>query len=166
MAKEEKKKGLFGKALDAVSSRDEKEALEKAEKAQKDSEAKAAQATIAANKAKSAVSDAEKRAAEAEAKAKKLEAEMAQKKADDRKKELQAMVKSAAAAKKKSKSIAEHTVSKDETLGYIAQKYYKHATKPYYMLIYEANKAVIGDDPNLIKVGMKLSIPELPDDMK
>jgi nucleoid-associated protein YgaU len=64
------------------------------------------------------------------------------------------------------KIIAEHTVGKDETLSHISLKYYKSAAKPYYMVIYEANKETIGANPNLIKPGMKLRIPELPADLK
>ena len=62
--------------------------------------------------------------------------------------------------------IAKHTVAEDETLSHIALKYYQHATKPYYMVIYEANKKTIGDDPNLVKPGLVLNIPELPDKLK
>ena len=64
------------------------------------------------------------------------------------------------------KVIAEHTVAKDETLSHISLKYYKSAAKPYYMVIYEANKDTIGKNPNLIKAGMKLRIPELPAELK
>lgn len=62
--------------------------------------------------------------------------------------------------------IAKHTVAADETLSHIALKYYQHATKPYYMLIYEANKKAIGDNPNLVKPGLVLDIPELPEELK
>jgi nucleoid-associated protein YgaU len=62
--------------------------------------------------------------------------------------------------------IAQHTVASEETLSHIALKYYGHATKPYYMLIYDANKRVIGDDPNRVKPGLVLQIPELPDKLK
>jgi nucleoid-associated protein YgaU len=34
------------------------------------------------------------------------------------------------------------------------------------MLIYDANKRVIGDDPNRVKPGLVLQIPELPDKLK
>jgi len=62
--------------------------------------------------------------------------------------------------------IAKHTVAAEETLSHIALKYYGHATKPYYMVIYAANKKAIGDDPNLVKPGLVLNIPELPDELK
>ena len=56
---------------------------------------------------------------------------------------------------------AEHTVAAGETLSDISLKYYGSAVKDKYMKIYEANKATIGDDPNLIKPGMVLKVPEL-----
>lgn len=61
----------------------------------------------------------------------------------------------------KKKYVAEHTVTSDDTLGSIALKYYGSAVKDKYMAIYEENKATIGDDPNKIKPGMVLNIPEL-----
>jgi nucleoid-associated protein YgaU len=62
--------------------------------------------------------------------------------------------------------IAKHTVAAEETLSHIALKHYGHATKPYYTLIYDANKKAIGDDPNRVKPGLVLNIPELPDELK
>ena len=64
------------------------------------------------------------------------------------------------------KSIAEHTVGEGETLSHIAQKYSGHSTRDYWMVIYEANKGTIGDNPGMIKPGMALQIPELPDNLK
>lgn len=66
-----------------------------------------------------------------------------------------------AAQPEKKKYLAEHTVTSDDTLGSIALKYYGSAVKDKYMAIYEENKAVIGEDPNKIKPGMVLKIPEL-----
>ncbi len=60
---------------------------------------------------------------------------------------------------KKAKEVKKHVVVKGETLSAIAKKYYSDAGK--YMKIYEANKAVIGDNPDLIKPGMELVIPKL-----
>ena len=56
----------------------------------------------------------------------------------------------------------EHTVKDGDTLSHLALKYYGHATKPYWMVIYEANKALIGNNPNKVKLGITLTIPELP----
>lgn len=50
-----------------------------------------------------------------------------------------------------------HMVAAGDTLGHIAQKYYGKASA--YMKIFEANRDIL-DDPNLIKVGQKLKIPE------
>ena len=55
--------------------------------------------------------------------------------------------------------IKKHVVVSGDTLSGIAKKYYDDAGK--YMIIYEANKDVIGGDPNLIQPGMELVIPEL-----
>ena len=64
------------------------------------------------------------------------------------------------------KFIAEHTVAGGETLSHISLKYYASATKTYWMIIYEANKALIGDNPNRLKRGLTLRIPDLPVDLK
>jgi nucleoid-associated protein YgaU len=66
-------------------------------------------------------------------------------------------------AKKKAeqKIKAVHTVAKGETLSDISLKYYGSAVKEKWMKIYEANKDVIGDNPNLIVTGQVLKIPEL-----
>lgn len=50
-----------------------------------------------------------------------------------------------------------HMVAAGDTLGHIAQKYYGQASQ--YMKIFEANREIL-DDPNLIKVGQKLKIPD------
>lgn len=63
---------------------------------------------------------------------------------------------------KSAKFMAEHTVAADETLSHISLKYYGSAVKDKWMIIYEANKATIGDNPNRIRPGMVLKIPELP----
>ena len=60
------------------------------------------------------------------------------------------------------KFIAEHTVKEGDTLSGIALKYYGSASKEMWMSIYNANKAVIGDDPNRIKPGQVLKIPGKP----
>lgn len=67
---------------------------------------------------------------------------------------------------KSSKMLTQHTVQSGETLSHLALKYYNHATEKYWRLIYEANKDQIGDNPNKIRTGMTLEIPQLPDDMR
>jgi len=58
--------------------------------------------------------------------------------------------------------IAEHIMKADETLSHLALKYYGSAVREKWMVIYEANKAVIGDDPDHVKPGTVLKIPKLP----
>lgn len=57
------------------------------------------------------------------------------------------------------KVIKKHVVVSGDTLSGIAKKYYDDAGK--YMVIYKANKELIGDNPDLIQLGMDLIIPEL-----
>jgi nucleoid-associated protein YgaU len=57
------------------------------------------------------------------------------------------------------KSMVEHTVVGGETLSSISMKYYDSADRDDWMAIYEANKDVIGDNPNLIKPDQVLKIP-------
>jgi nucleoid-associated protein YgaU len=66
----------------------------------------------------------------------------------------------------KPKVIATHKVEGNQTLSHIAMKYYKNATRPYWKLIHEFNKDVIGDDEKNIWDGLELKIPELPADLK
>jgi len=57
------------------------------------------------------------------------------------------------------KELKVHVVERGDTLTAIALKYYGNAGE--FMKIYEANKDVIGDNPDRILVGMELVIPEL-----
>jgi nucleoid-associated protein YgaU len=58
--------------------------------------------------------------------------------------------------------LAEHTVLDTDTLSGISLKYYGSAAKKWYMYIYETNKDVIGDNPNIIRPGIVLKILEKP----
>ena len=49
-----------------------------------------------------------------------------------------------------------------DTLSGIALKYYGSAARDKWMLIYEENKGIIGDNPNLIRPGQVFKIPNLP----
>jgi nucleoid-associated protein YgaU len=60
---------------------------------------------------------------------------------------------------KEAKEVKKHTVVAGDTLSSISKKYYDDIGK--YMKIYEANKEVIGDNPDLIKPGQVLVIPKL-----
>ena len=50
-----------------------------------------------------------------------------------------------------------HTVVSGDSLSAIARKYYDDADK--WNDIYEANKETIGDNPNALRVGQELTIP-------
>ena len=52
-----------------------------------------------------------------------------------------------------------HIVSKGDTLTKISQKYYGSGAKSKRDLIFKANRSLMGDDPDLLKVGWKLVIP-------
>jgi nucleoid-associated protein YgaU len=58
--------------------------------------------------------------------------------------------------------IATHTLKEGETLSHLAVQYYGNPSKPFWSLIYEANKEVIGASERYVKVGMVLKIPKLP----
>jgi len=193
MADEEKKKSIFDRAIDALTDRDEKaaaaEAARKAEaaaaQAAEDARLKAAAdeaarkqsadlarqaaAEEAGRKAAAEKAAAEKRAAEAEAKMREM------KEAEERREQQAHMeeerrkyaeVQARLAEQAKPKFIGEHHVASGDTLGQIALNYYGHATREYWMVIYEANKVVIGDNPGMIRPGTVLQIPELPEALK
>jgi nucleoid-associated protein YgaU len=82
---------------------------------------------------------------------------------EERRRRLQRRIRPDEQPAAKPKYIAEHTVAADETLSHIALKHYGSAVKDKWMAIYEANKDVIGDNPNVIRPGLVLKIPELPE---
>jgi nucleoid-associated protein YgaU len=51
-----------------------------------------------------------------------------------------------------------HVVQKGESLSLIAKQYYGDVHK--WKQIYEANKAIVGDNPDLLKPGQELVIPD------
>lgn len=61
--------------------------------------------------------------------------------------------------------IAAHLVGFKDTLSGIAYKYYGKASEPFYRLIYEANKEIIGSNMNLLRAGQSLNIPRLPENL-
>lgn len=130
-------------------------------KARAEIEAKIAeQKAQAAAKAKAA-EEAAKAKAEVEAAAAKAKAE-AEAAAAKAKAEAEVAAAKAAAEAAKPKFLAEHTVVSGESLSLLSKKYYGSIAQDKWMLIYEANKAIIGDNPNLIRVGQVLKIPVLP----
>jgi len=169
MVDKDENKNLFEKIGDAFSSRDEKEALEKAQKELAEAKKIAADAIAAKKNAE----EEQKRVAVLEANLRRVqEAEKRKAATEARRAQFEARKKEMAEKKKteiiaeKTEIIAEHTVKADETLSHIALKYYKHATEPYWRHIYEANKDVIGDNPNIIRPGMVLKITVLPKELK
>lgn len=60
--------------------------------------------------------------------------------------------------------LATHTVKEGETLSHIALRYYGNASEKHSMHIYNANRATIGGDPNMILAGQELTIPKPPTD--
>jgi len=54
-----------------------------------------------------------------------------------------------------------YTVQPGDTLSSIAQKFYGDGSENSWRKIYDANRAVIGNDPNQIQVGIVLVIPGL-----
>ena len=60
--------------------------------------------------------------------------------------------------------LAEHTVVAGDSLSAIASRFYESGAKDKWMLIYEANKELIGDNPSLIQVGQVLRVPRLSED--
>lgn len=54
--------------------------------------------------------------------------------------------------------VKKHVVQKGESLSLIAKQYYGDIHK--WKQLYEANKTVIGDNPDLIKPGQELVIPD------
>ncbi len=72
----------------------------------------------------------------------------------------------AAELEEAAKYIDTYTVTADDTLSHIALRFYGKATPPYYTLIYEANKDVIGENMNIIVPGQVLRIPALPEELK
>ena len=57
----------------------------------------------------------------------------------------------------KKSSTETYTVQEGDTLSVIAKKFYGDEAE--YQKIYDANKDLIGPDPDMIKVGQELTIP-------
>lgn len=98
-----------------------------------------------------------KRQADAEAKHKEAEAKR-QAEAETKQRALEA---EAAKKKEAARFIGEHTVVSGDSLSAIAKKYYGSVAKEKWMAIYEANKDLIGDNPNMIHPGQVFKIPNL-----
>lgn len=55
-------------------------------------------------------------------------------------------------------AVKTHVVKAGDTLTALAKKYY--GDPKMYMILYEANKEPIGDDPDIIKTGLELKDPD------
>ncbi len=153
------KKGIFDKLFGKKESKEELE-----EAARKAAEEAKREAELAAEKAKREAEAKAKEIAEAN-KARVEQAERYKAEAEARKAEHEAR-RAAEEAARAAAFIGEHTVTADDTLSHIALKFYGKATPPYYKLIYEANKDIIGDNMNVIVPGQVLQIPALPEDLE
>ena len=180
MADKEEKKGLFGKARDAFSNKDEKKQIEDLEaelaKAKKEAEAAKEAMKTVMNKTVDASKDkteaekeaqaAEKRIAELEAKLNSMMAKDREKLAAERKQMVEDRIAKINAAKEAAAVMTTHTVEAGETLSHVALKYYKHATPPYWQFLLEHNKEVLKGSEKNVRTGMVLEIPELPEELK
>ncbi|HSM25854.1 MAG TPA: hypothetical protein VK856_13410 [Anaerolineaceae bacterium] len=169
---EKKEKSLLNKAIDALTNRDEKEAAA-------DAEAKKLQSQKVMAEAK--VAQAARVKAEAAAKAKaddaaKAKAAEEQKKAQERLAKVQEEQKARVAARKEEieqkkeeaakAAIVKHVWTNEDTYASLAFEHYGSIKEPYWRLIYNHNKEIIGDHPNHIKTGTEIEIPPLPEELK
>jgi nucleoid-associated protein YgaU len=179
---EEEKKNIFEKAFDVIGPRadvGEVEVLKKkvaeleaqlaaANKATADAQAAAKKVvasapTAAPQKESSADSQAVKRAEAAEKQVRELQAQLQRFQLEKARSDWEAKHPDGGAAPK---FVAVHELKSDETLSHLALEYYGHATPKYWQLIYEANKELIGDNPNKVRPGSLINIPELPEELK
>lgn len=180
MADQKDKKGLLGKAFDKLSSRDEKEEISEleAELAKAKQEAEEAkerakklvsqnvETRVDRTKTEKELEEAEKKLAEMEKQLKEVEQKERQEKMEERQNKLKE-IREKLEAEKKPALITTHTVeSNNQTLSHIALKYYKHATPPYWGYLLEMNKEVLKGSEKNVRMGMKLDIYELPDELK
>lgn len=181
---EDDKKGLFKKIGDALSNKDELAAQEAAKKEAAAAETKAKTEKMRQEamerSAERAKQEAEKEKLAAE-KAK-LEAEQAKQKAmhDLEAKRIEFQKKQdatelaelrAAEAKRKAEEAEKaryikHVWTNEDTYASLAFEHYGSIQEPYWRLIYNHNKAIIGDHPNHIRTGLEIEIPPLPEELK
>lgn len=171
MADEEKKDGLFKKAVDAFSSKDEKETIAELEaelaKAKKEAEAsKTAIKDLIEQNAKKGSTEADQKVKEAEAKIAALEAKLKSLLEKDKvvgPRKIDMLEKKLATPN----LITVHTVEdNNQTLSHIALKYYKHATPPYWQYLLKNNMEVLKGSEKNVRMGMKLNIYELPEELQ
>ncbi len=180
---QEKGKNIFEQALNAVSNRDEKAAIEAAVKRGQELEKQlteasqklaASESQVAALKKELAENETEMVAARTNISTLQSRISQAEMKLIAVTTELQKYVSAdqaekiaqAAAEAERAKIIAEHTLKADETLSHLALKYYHNGYEPYWRVIYEANKELIGPNPARVRPGMVIKIPVLPEELK
>lgn len=162
----DKKKNIFQKAVDAISDRDEKEALKSAQKEAAQAKAKLESVKIEAErsaqaetaKAKAKLEEVKKEAQAAKTEAIKLRNEARRKEMKDKLAE--------AAAARASEKVVKHVWTNDDTYASLAFEHYGSIQEPYWRLIYEHNKDIIGDHPNNIRTGLEIEIPPLPKELE
>jgi colicin import membrane protein len=139
-----------------------------AAKAKREAAAKAKQEAAAKARREAAAKAKQEAAAKAKREAKARP--KSRRKVKDVREERPAMAKAKRGAKKAAVStpaapaktyIAEHTVVSGDSLSGIAKKFYGSTARDKWMAIYEENKDIIGDNPNLIHPGQVFKIPKL-----
>ncbi|HEY9075230.1 MAG TPA: hypothetical protein VIO61_01715 [Anaerolineaceae bacterium] len=80
--------------------------------------------------------------------------------------EMMALAESERRAELARAAVIRHVWTSEDTYASLAQKYYGSFQEPYWRLIYEHNKAIIGNHPNAIREGLEIEIPPLPDELK
>jgi nucleoid-associated protein YgaU len=152
-----KAENALKQAADLAAKAGSEEARRKAAEAQAAlAKAKAEAEARAKELAQADASTARKLVAESDARVKDLESKL-KSLLDEEKAEEQAKQAAIAAEAAAKAAALKHTVAAGETLSHISLKYYKSANR--WKEIYEANKDVIGDNPNRIKPGQELVIP-------
>ncbi len=146
----------------SLDERDDKAAQEEARQRQMEADLKALN-----EKKQQEAAEAAQRAEEEAARQAKMEAEL---KALNEKKAQEAAEEAARqrAAEEAARAAAtiKHVWTSEDTYASLAQRYYGSFKEPYWRLIYEHNKAIIGNHPNAIRVGLEIEIPPLPDELK
>lgn len=128
--------------------------------------AKARKAADDAAKAKAAnTAETKKKVDDLQAQVRELKAQESKRTMADRTKQMEER-RAQFAEKQQQAKAKEHTVAEGETLSHVALKYYGSATPPYWQFLLEHNKEVLKGNERNVRTGMKLVIPELPDELK
>jgi nucleoid-associated protein YgaU len=159
---EEKKRGLFANLAKAFASQKEKLTEDTAQYVVQQTaqqEAEAAAAKVEAEKSKAQQQQAAAATAQWQADVRQ-KAELA---AQQARMAAEAAKRAEEAAKA---AVVKHVWTREDTYADLAFKYYGSIKEPYWRLIYEHNKKIIGNHPNDIRLGLEIEIPPLPDELK